>query len=128
MVHSAVQTESKIRGAVSWLTVENMAADHENGVRSFSQMSFEVPDETLLAGDEVAAVLAGEVEKEEVVNESEGEETEKDPFAASDRIGKPEELLMEGFKKGKELDKYIKVISLSCFERSKLVLSRLNVY
>ncbi|KAK4392613.1 hypothetical protein Sango_2039100 [Sesamum angolense] len=55
MVHSAVQTESKIRGADSWVGLEHQAVDHEAGVESFSHASFELPAETLQAGDEVAA-------------------------------------------------------------------------
>ncbi|XP_057767278.1 uncharacterized protein LOC130987686 [Salvia miltiorrhiza] len=103
MVHSAVQTESKIRGADSWGSVEPQAADHEAGVESFSQASFELPAETLEAGDEVAATLAiiQPVEEKELPKVEEAEE-EKDPFAASDRISKPEEMLMEGFKKDKD--------------------------
>lgn len=103
MVHSAVQTESKIRGADSWGSVEPHAADHEAGVESFSQASFELPAETLEAGDEVAATLAiiQPVEEKELPK-AEEPEAEKDPFAASDRISKPEEMLMEGFKKDKD--------------------------
>lgn len=103
MVHSAVQTESKIRGADSWGNVEPQAADHEAGVESFSQTTFELPAETLEAGDEVAAALAiaQPVEEKELPKVEEGE-VEKDPFAASDRINKPEEMLMDGFKKDKD--------------------------
>lgn len=103
MVHSAVQTESKIRGADSWGSVEPQAADHEAGVESFSQATFELPAETLEAGDEVAAALAivQPVEEKELAKVEEGE-VEKDPFAASDRINKPEEMLMDGFKKDKD--------------------------
>lgn len=103
MVHSAVQTESKIRGADSWGSVEPQAADHEAGVESFSQTTFELPAETLEAGDEVAAALAiaQPVEEKELPKVEEGE-VEKDPFAASDRINKPEEMLMDGFKKDKD--------------------------
>ncbi|KAL0428318.1 UNVERIFIED_CONTAM: hypothetical protein Slati_3006600 [Sesamum latifolium] len=104
MVHSAVQTESKIRGADSWLSLEHQAVDHEAGVESFSHASFELPAETLQAGDEVAAatlVFFQQGEEKEVAKVEESE-AEKDPFAASDRINKPEEMLMEGFKKDKD--------------------------
>ncbi|KAH6828607.1 muniscin carboxy-terminal mu-like domain protein [Perilla frutescens var. hirtella] len=103
MVHSAVQTESKIRGADSWGSVEPQAADHEAGVETFAQATFELPAETLEAGDEVAATLAilQPVEEKELPKVEESE-AEKDPFAASDRINKPEEMLMEGFKKDKD--------------------------
>ncbi|KAG6410543.1 hypothetical protein SASPL_128604 [Salvia splendens] len=103
MVHSAVQTESKIRGADSWGNVEPQAADHEANMELFSKVSFELPAETLEAGDEVATTLAiiQPVEEKELPKVEETE-VEKDPFAASDRIGKPEEMLMEGFKKDKD--------------------------
>ncbi|KAK6127066.1 hypothetical protein DH2020_039190 [Rehmannia glutinosa] len=104
MVHSAVHTESKIRGADSWATVEPQAVDHEAGVESFSQALFELPAETLAAGDEVAAATLGFFQQgeEKELTKVEEIEGEKDPFAASDRINKPEEMLMEGFKKDKE--------------------------
>ncbi|XP_019177974.1 PREDICTED: uncharacterized protein LOC109173154 [Ipomoea nil] len=103
MVHSAVNTESKIRGADNWASLEGHSVEHEAGVESFSKAIFELPPETLEAGDEVAATLVitgGEKEEEkEKVEESE----EKDPFAASDRINKPESLVGE-FKKDKDKD------------------------
>ncbi|PIN14101.1 putative proline-serine-threonine phosphatase-interacting protein (PSTPIP) [Handroanthus impetiginosus] len=104
MVHSAIHTESKIRGADSWVSVEPQAVDHEAGVESFSQASFELPAETLEVGDEVAAatlVFFQQGEEKELPKVEENE-AEKDPFAASDRINKPEEMLMEGFKKDKD--------------------------
>nr|GMC63371.1 F-BAR domain only protein [Ipomoea batatas] len=103
MVHSAANTESKIRGADNWASLEGHSVEHEAGVESFSKAIFELPPETLEAGDEVAATLVitgGEKEEEkEKVEESE----EKDPFAASDRINKPESLVGE-FKKDKDKD------------------------
>ncbi|GER32597.1 hypothetical protein STAS_08672 [Striga asiatica] len=106
MVHSAVHTESKIRGADSWTSVEPHAAEHEAGLDAFSGAFFELPPETLVAGDEVAAATLGffqQVEDKELpaVNPEETE-LEKDPFAASDRLNKPEEMLMEGFKKDRD--------------------------
>ncbi|KAL8467787.1 hypothetical protein ACS0TY_031140 [Phlomoides rotata] len=104
MVHSAVQTESKIRGADTWGTVEPQAVDHEAGVESFSRATFELPSETLEAGDEVAAATLAFLQpgEEKELAKVEETEVEKDPFAASDRINKPEEMLMEGFKKDKD--------------------------
>ncbi|PWA94883.1 Muniscin C-terminal mu homology domain-containing protein [Artemisia annua] len=58
MVHSAYSTESKIRGADSWSNVEVHSAEHESSEVAFSNTSFELPVETLEAGDEVAATLA----------------------------------------------------------------------
>ncbi|KAL3623887.1 hypothetical protein CASFOL_032703 [Castilleja foliolosa] len=104
MVHSAIHSESKIRGADSWAIVEPQAADHEASVDSFSSASFELPAETLVAGDEVAAATLGYVQQgeEKELAKVEEIEGEKDPFAASDKINKPEEMLMEGFKKDKD--------------------------
>nr|XP_009769674.1 PREDICTED: uncharacterized protein LOC104220494 isoform X2 [Nicotiana sylvestris] len=102
MVHSAIHTENKIRGADSWVNVEAHALEQEGGVESFSKVLFELPQETLEAGDEVAASLAitGGEKEEEKIEEIEGE---KDPFAASDMINKPESLVGD-FKKDKDKD------------------------
>ncbi|XP_051150106.1 uncharacterized protein LOC127264598 [Andrographis paniculata] len=105
MVHSAGQTESRIRGADSWSSVEPHVVDHEAGTETFSKALFELPTETLQAGDEVAAATLGLFQQGEEKEPSKVEETEgeKDPFAASDMINKPEEMLVEGFKKDKDL-------------------------
>lgn len=104
MVHSAGQTESKIRGADSWAIVEPHVVDHEAGVETFSKAVFELPPETLQAGDEVVAATLGLFQQGEdkELPKAEEAEGEKDPFAASDRINKPEEMLVEGFKKDKD--------------------------
>ncbi|CAN4118425.1 unnamed protein product [Withania somnifera] len=90
MVHSALHTENKIRGGDSWGNVEAHST------------LFELPQETLDAGDEVAATLAitGGEKEEETVEEI---EVEKDPFAASDKINQPESLVGD-FKKDKGND------------------------
>ncbi|XP_058222391.1 uncharacterized protein LOC131332276 [Rhododendron vialii] len=105
MVHSAFDMENKVRGADSWSIVEMQAAEQQAGVESFSNASFELPPETLEAGDEVAVALAPNVsstlsEQQDKEVKSEEGEGEKDPFAASNALGKPEELL-GGFKKDK---------------------------
>ncbi|KAM3339437.1 hypothetical protein P3S68_029306 [Capsicum galapagoense] len=100
MVHSSVNTESKIRGGDSWGNVEVHSLEQEGGVETFEKTVFELPQETLDAGDEVAASLAisggGEKEEEKI----EEIEVEKDPFAASDKINQPESLVGD-FKKDK---------------------------
>lgn len=103
MVHSATQTESKIRGADNWAVMEGHAVEHEGGVEAFSKAVFELPVETLKAGDEVATTMAfsgGQIDEKEESKVEEKEE-EKDPFAASDKINQPESLV-EGFKKDKD--------------------------
>ncbi|XP_059295834.1 uncharacterized protein LOC132049155 [Lycium ferocissimum] len=103
MVHSAIHTENKIRGGDSWVNVEAHSLEQEGGLETFSKFLFELPQETLEAGDEVAATLAiitgGEKEEEKV----EEIEVEKDPFAASDKINQPESLVGD-FKKDKGKD------------------------
>lgn len=103
MVHSAIDTENKIRGGESWSSVEYLSVEHQANAEVFSGARFEMPMETLAAGDEVAASLAPPPQdKEELVANKEDEEgVEKDPFAASDKINKPEELV-GGFKKSKD--------------------------
>ncbi|KAG9143339.1 hypothetical protein Leryth_018614 [Lithospermum erythrorhizon] len=99
MVHSAIHTENKIRGADSW--GRRAFAEHEGGVVSFSNALFELPQETLQAGDEVASttILMGDEKDQNKLDESEG--VEQDPFAASDKLNQPESLV-DGFKKDKE--------------------------
>lgn len=107
MVHSAALTESKIRGADTWPTVEPHALHHQGTTHTFSRSFFELPADAFEAGDEVAAAATvglsqqGEDTNKELSKIEEGE-GEKDPFAASDRINKPDEMLVEGFKKDKE--------------------------
>ncbi|KAJ0030750.1 hypothetical protein Pint_14130 [Pistacia integerrima] len=104
MVHSALDTESKIRGADHWSSVEIHSLEHLAAVDSFSNARFEVPAETIAAGDEVAATLvvqtANEQEKDKELEKSEESNVEKDPFAASEVVNKEEELV-GGFKKNK---------------------------
>ncbi|KAL2338634.1 hypothetical protein Fmac_013080 [Flemingia macrophylla] len=103
MVHSAVDTENKIRGADSWPSTEVHSLEHQAGIDAFSNATFELPPETLEAGDEVAASLAPSVAEpqEEPQQKQEESQAEKDPFAASDAINKPQELV-EGFKKTRD--------------------------
>ncbi|OVA04210.1 Muniscin C-terminal mu homology domain [Macleaya cordata] len=106
MVHSAIDTENRIRGADNWSNIEFLSVEHQANVELFSNAMFELPAETLAAGDEVAASLvtsSTQTEKEELQQEKKPEESEaeKDPFAASDAINKPQELV-GGFKKTKD--------------------------
>ncbi|CAL9243963.1 unnamed protein product [Arabidopsis halleri] len=100
MVHSALDTENKIRGADSWMAVESHAAEHQASVHAFSNARFELPLETISAGDEFAASLAPVVPESEQLKE-EPEPENQDPFAASETINKEKELV-GGFKKTKD--------------------------
>ncbi|CAH2069630.1 unnamed protein product [Thlaspi arvense] len=97
MVHSALDTENKIRGADSWMSMESHAAEHQASVHAFSNARFELPPETIAAGEEIAASLAPVVQESEQLKE-EPEPENKDPFAASETINKEKELV-GGFKK-----------------------------
>ncbi|XP_050375247.1 uncharacterized protein LOC126792809 [Argentina anserina] len=103
MVHSAVDTENKIRGAESWRGLEVLAVDHDVAIAAFNSTAFELPPETIAAGDEVAASLAPAVQGDERDQKEVEEEieAEKDPFAASEKINQPPELV-DGFKKNKD--------------------------
>ncbi|XP_076913079.1 uncharacterized protein LOC143571575 [Bidens hawaiensis] len=105
MVHSALSSESKLRGAENWGNVDYQSAEHESGEIAFSSASFELPPEALEAGDEVAAVITqaepGPIVDQQDESKQEDDQTEKDPFAASDNLNKPVDLV-GGFKKDKE--------------------------
>ncbi|TYK11829.1 uncharacterized protein E5676_scaffold152G00440 [Cucumis melo var. makuwa] len=106
MVHSALDTENKIRGADNWNAMEVHSIEHQANVEAFSSARFELPAETLEAGDEIAATLAPvtqSVNEQQDQQQQKAEEpaAEQDPFAASDMINKPEELV-GGFKKTKD--------------------------
>ena len=105
MVHSAVNTENKVRGAENWVAIEGLAVEHEAGVKSFSSARFELPLQTLAAGDEVGKSISplGQVGlgDQEAQNKVEESQEVKDPFAACEAINKPESLVGE-FKKDKD--------------------------
>lgn len=106
MVHSAIDTEHKIRGADSWSSLEVHSIERQVGVESFSNARFELPSETLAFGDEVVATIAPANqslanEQDQLDKAAEEPSSEKDPFAASDAVNKPEELV-SGFKKNKD--------------------------
>lgn len=102
MVHSALDTENKIRGAESWPAVEVQAVEQQASIEAFSSARFELPPETIAAGDEVATSLAPAIvsEQDQKLEKQEEPEVPKDPFAASETINKQEELVGE-FKKDK---------------------------
>lgn len=104
MVHTGIDSENRIRGADTWSgAAEGLSAERRANLEAFTAASFELPQETLAAGDEVAAATApivhptGEEQQKELPVEEAVEA--KDPFAASDKINKPEEALVGGFKK-----------------------------
>ncbi|GMN52065.1 hypothetical protein TIFTF001_021204 [Ficus carica] len=103
MVHLALDTENKIRGADSWSNVEGNSIEHLANIEVFSNAVFELPPETIAAGDEVVATLAPAAQSEQLDQKEEEEESdaEKDPFAASEKINQPEELV-SGFKKTRD--------------------------
>ncbi|KAJ7955778.1 FCH domain only protein 1 [Quillaja saponaria] len=124
MVHSALDTENKIRGADNWSHVEVHSTEHQAGIDAFSNARFELPPETLAAGDEIAASLApvaqtvGE-QTDEQQQKAEDSPAEVDPFAASDAINKPQELVT-GFKKNKDASANDLTLALSGLEVTTL--------
>ncbi|XP_074579186.1 uncharacterized protein LOC141835707 [Curcuma longa] len=107
MVHTAVEADNRVRGADSWAGgAESLATERRANLDAFSSASFELPTETIAAGDEVAATIAPAVASLPEDQKDQPEEAtpeQKDPFAASDRIDKPDEALVGGFKKNKDL-------------------------
>ncbi|KAE8711358.1 hypothetical protein F3Y22_tig00110295pilonHSYRG00034 [Hibiscus syriacus] len=103
MVHSGLDTEAKIRGADAWPAVELHSAEHQSNIEAFSNANFELPPETLAAGDQKASTLVPQstLEQDEIAIKAEESEEEKDPFAASEAINKQEDLV-GGFKKAKD--------------------------
>ncbi|KAL4317980.1 hypothetical protein GQ457_18G005000 [Hibiscus cannabinus] len=103
MVHSGLDTEAKIRGADTWPAVELHSAEHQSNIEAFSNANFELPPETLAAGDQKASTLVPQstLEQDEKMIKAEESEAEKDPFAASDAVNKQEDLV-GGFKKTKD--------------------------
>uniref|UniRef100_A0A1D1Y961 SH3-containing GRB2-like protein 3-interacting protein 1 n=1 Tax=Anthurium amnicola TaxID=1678845 RepID=A0A1D1Y961_9ARAE len=106
MVHTAVDAENRVRGAETWAGgAEAMAAERQATLEAFSNARFELPPETLAAGDEVAVSIAPVSDEQPKDQQKPAEEApeEKDPFAASEAVNKPpEEALVGGFKKSKD--------------------------
>ncbi|WOK92671.1 hypothetical protein Cni_G01362 [Canna indica] len=106
MVHTAVDAENRVRGADTWSGgAEALSTERRANRDAFSSASFELPTETLAAGDEVAAAIAlvaTSLPEEQKDQPEEAAQEEKDPFAASERINKPDEALVGGFKKSKD--------------------------
>ena len=96
-----MDTENKIRGGDSWASVESHAAEHLASVQAFSNARFELPLETVAAGDEMAASLAPVVQESEELKEEMEEPESLDPFVASETVNKEKELV-GGFKKTKD--------------------------
>ncbi|XP_008781899.1 uncharacterized protein LOC103701558 [Phoenix dactylifera] len=107
MVHTAIDAENRVRGADSWSGgAEALSLERRANLDSFSEALFELPPETLAAGDEVAATIAPVAASlpadEPQKDQAEEVPEEKDPFAASEKINKPEEALVGEFKKSKD--------------------------
>eukprot|EP00249_Psilotum_nudum_P003491 c16903_g1_i2 orf=220-2154(-) len=105
LVLSATDAENRARGAESWHQVKGQSVEHLANLEILSSVTFEMPEDTLAAGDEVAATLAPTTPTPatQVVEEAPAQKPSEneDPFAASEKINRPEELA-GGFKKSKE--------------------------
>uniref|UniRef100_A0A0D3GXW8 Helicase ATP-binding domain-containing protein n=1 Tax=Oryza barthii TaxID=65489 RepID=A0A0D3GXW8_9ORYZ len=105
MVNSSPDAEAKARGADPWPAVEHLAHDRHAARDGFTGASFELPQETLAAGDEFSASNIAPAAAAATGDEPPPEEAapvEKDPFAASELVNNSEEALVGGFKKNKE--------------------------
>ncbi|ERN09706.1 uncharacterized protein LOC18437863 [Amborella trichopoda] len=105
MVHSGLDLEKSSRGADSWAQYEGYYNERQASVEIFTNTSFELPSETLAAGNEVAITLAPAPQSSNSTTQEPQKEAEtqaeQDPFAASDAVAKTNELA-GGFKKDKE--------------------------
>lgn len=103
MVLSATDAGNRARGADSWNQAKGQAIEQLAHIDVLSSSTFELPEETIAAGDEVAASLATTIQTSQPAQQAVEEKPEEnvDPFAVSDKINKPEELA-GGFKKSKD--------------------------
>ncbi|KAI5062704.1 hypothetical protein GOP47_0023243 [Adiantum capillus-veneris] len=105
MVLSATDAENRARGAESWYIAKSQAIEHLANIDALSSSTFELPEETIVAGDEVAATLVTTIQNSASQPTQQAEEEKpkeiEDPFAPSDKINKPEELA-GAFKKSKD--------------------------
>ncbi|MCO5578924.1 hypothetical protein L7F22_032774 [Adiantum nelumboides] len=105
MVLSATDAENRARGADSWNFVKVQAIEQLANIDVLSSSTFELPEETIAAGDEVAATLVTTIQTSTSQATQQAEEEKpkeiEDPFAPSDKINKPDELA-GGFKRSKE--------------------------
>lgn len=103
MVLSATDAENRARGADSWNQTKGHAIEQLSNIDVLSSSTFELPEESIAAGDEVAATLLTTIQASQPAQQVVEEKTEEivDPFAISDKINKPEELA-GGFKKSKD--------------------------
>ncbi|KAJ7551620.1 hypothetical protein O6H91_06G021800 [Diphasiastrum complanatum] len=104
IVLSAADAENRARGADSWNQVKSHSLERLSNIEVLSKSTFELPEETIAAGDEVSATLvplSQPVVTQVVQQPAEQSPTSEDPFAASDALNKPE-ALVGGFKKNKD--------------------------
>ncbi|KAJ0984215.1 hypothetical protein J5N97_002571 [Dioscorea zingiberensis] len=108
LVSSAIDAEARVRGADPWAgSHEAFSLERRAALQTFSSVSFELPAETLAAGDEAAAAslpppAPPSDDPTKPSEEAPEDQQSKDPFAASDKINKPEEALVGAFKKSKD--------------------------
>lgn len=108
MITSATEIENKARGADSWNQVKTHSLDRLSNVEVLSKITFDLPEETMAAGDEAAAATYG-TPQSSGTGTSGSQQSDKssstqieDPFAASDIIIDPEAELAGKFQKTKD--------------------------
>jgi len=108
IVTSATELENKSRGADSWNQVKVYPLDRLSNIEVLSNTTFELPEETLAAGDEAAAAFGTPSQTSGTATPASQQSEEKlntpnaDPFAASDAIVTPESDLVGKFQKSKD--------------------------
>lgn len=109
LIKSAADIENKARGAESWNQVKVHSLDRLSNVEVLSNITFELPEETLAAGDETAAAVYGTPQQGSGTGTPGSRESDEkpntpneDPFAASDAIVTPESDLAGKFQKSKD--------------------------
>ncbi|XP_024520079.1 uncharacterized protein LOC112342462 isoform X1 [Selaginella moellendorffii] len=100
---SAAEAENRARGADSWNQIKHHPSERLANVEVLSNATFEIPEETIAAGDEFKATLAppAPAATPALPPPEEKPAENEDPFAASDALTKPESLA-GGFKKAKD--------------------------
>ncbi|GLJ11934.1 hypothetical protein SUGI_0180500 [Cryptomeria japonica] len=100
MVLSAIDADNRVRGAERWNQLEGQSLEHQPNVQVLSQALFELPEETLSVGDEVAATLIPTPQSSATQTsqqKSAEKPTNEDPFVVNGAINKTDELAESTF-------------------------------
>jgi hypothetical protein len=106
MITSATEIENRARGADSWNQVKAHSLDRLSNIEVLSKITFDLPEETIAAGDEAATAAHGTPQQSTGTSTPQSDKSSstqvEDPFAASDAIVNPETDLVGKFQKTKD--------------------------